>query len=151
MSPDAVLPAGTKLGASHFIPGQHVDIKAMTKGKGFQGVMKRHGFKGQPGSHGASLSHRSAGSIGYQGYARVLPGKRMAGRMGGTKCLQLNCWVYRCVAFDTMLRGSLWSVVCPAVANMRNKCDVVSGVANPTGLVDMFAGQLPHSSRISNE
>jgi ribosomal protein L3 len=96
VSPDALIPVGTHLGASHFVPGQHVDISADTKGKGFAGVMKRHGMKGQPRSHGASLSHRSIGSIGRQGYARVLPGRRMAGRMGGKKTTQENCWVYRC-------------------------------------------------------
>lgn len=95
VSPDALLPVGTHLTAAHFVPGQHVDIVALTKGKGFQGVMKRWGFKGQPATHGASLSHRSPGSIGQQGYARVLPGKKMAGRMGGKQRTQLNCWVYR--------------------------------------------------------
>jgi ribosomal protein L3 len=95
---DALLPVGTPLGASHFIAGQHVDIRAETKGKGFAGAMKRHGFKGQPRSHGHSLSHRSVGSIGRQGYARVLPGKRLPGRMGGVTSIQWNCWVYRYVA-----------------------------------------------------
>jgi ribosomal protein L3 len=95
---DALLPVGTPLGASHFIAGQHVDIRAETKGKGFAGAMKRHGFKGQPRSHGHSLSHRSVGSIGRQGYSRVLPGKRLPGRMGGVTSIQWNCWVYRYVA-----------------------------------------------------
>jgi ribosomal protein L3 len=98
VSPDALLPVGTHLGANHFVAGQHVDIVAHTKGKGFQGVMKKHGFKGQPRTHGHSLSHRSIGSIGRQGYSRVLPGRRMAGRMGGVKSREINCWVYRCVA-----------------------------------------------------
>jgi large subunit ribosomal protein L3 len=96
VSMDALVPVGTMLGASHFIAGQHVDITAKTKGKGFAGAMKRHGFKGQDRSHGHSLSHRSVGSIGAQGYSRVLPGKRMPGRMGGVKTTQNNCWVYRC-------------------------------------------------------
>lgn len=99
MSPDALLPVGTSLGASHFMAGQHVDITAHTKGKGFAGVMKRHGFAGQPASHGVSLAHRSPGAIGAQGYARVLPGKKMAGRMGGVKSMQMNAFVYRCAAF----------------------------------------------------
>jgi large subunit ribosomal protein L3 len=97
VSHDALLPVGTMLNASHFVPGQHVDITAVTKGKGFAGGMKKWGFKGQGRSHGHSLSHRSVGSIGAQGYARVLPGKKMPGKMGARRRVQLNCWVYRCV------------------------------------------------------
>eukprot|EP00892_Ulva_mutabilis_P010249 jgi/Ulvmu1/7597/UM038_0020.1 len=95
VSQDALLPVGTRLNAAHFLPGQHVDVTAMTKDKGFQGVMKRWGFKGQDRTHGHSLSHRSLGSIGQQGYARVLPGKKMPGQMGKRRRVQLNCWVYR--------------------------------------------------------
>ncbi|KAI8607275.1 translation protein [Chytriomyces sp. MP71] len=51
VSPDAVLPTGTKLTAMHFVAGQYVDCQAKTTGKGFQGVMKRHGFKGLRASH----------------------------------------------------------------------------------------------------
>lgn len=64
VSPDACLPAGTHLLAQHFLPGQFVDCQARTIGKGFQGGMKRWGFKGGRASHGASLSHRQLGSIG---------------------------------------------------------------------------------------
>lgn len=95
VSPDALLPVGTQLNAAHFVAGQFVDVTGVTKGKGFQGVVKRWGMKGQARTHGHSLSHRSIGSIGMQGYSRVLPGRRMAGRMGGKRRLQLNCWVYR--------------------------------------------------------
>lgn len=74
---------GTLLKPSQLIVGQFVDIQSKTKGKGFQGVMKRWGFAGQPASHGVSVVHRSAGSIGQcQDPGRVLPGKKMAGRMG---------------------------------------------------------------------
>lgn len=64
VSPDAVLPVGYTFLASHFVAGQYVDITGTTIGKGFQGVMKRWGFAGQPASHGNSLAHRSAGSTG---------------------------------------------------------------------------------------
>ena len=60
----APIPMGTMLTAAHFVPGQFVDCQAKTTGKGFQGVMKRWGFSGGNASHGASLSHRQAGSIG---------------------------------------------------------------------------------------
>lgn len=85
VTPDAVVPLGTQLSAAHFVPGQDVDVRAITRGKGFQGVMKRHNFKGGNASHGASLAHRTPGSIGQnQDPGRVFPGKKMPGRMGGT-------------------------------------------------------------------
>ena len=117
VSPDALLPVGTALGAAHFIPGQHVDVQALTKGKGFAGVMKRHGFKGQPRTHGHSLSHRSGGAIGRQGISRVLPGQRMAGRMGGIKSVQSNCWVHRCACG---LSFAIWQhdIPCRGGANL---------------------------------
>ncbi|EIE20141.1 translation protein, partial [Coccomyxa subellipsoidea C-169] len=81
---DALLPVGTMLTAAHFTPGQYVDVQGTTLGKGFQGVMKRWGFAGQPASHGNSLAHRAAGGIGAcQDPGKVWPGKKMAGRMGG--------------------------------------------------------------------
>lgn len=82
---------GTILDAAHFQVGQYVDIRAVSKGKGFAGVMKRHGFKGLRASHGVSISHRSAGSMGQsQDPGRVLPGKKMAGRMGGKRVTVQN-------------------------------------------------------------
>ncbi|KAG0370338.1 translation protein [Gamsiella multidivaricata] len=84
VTPDAVLPVGTELVASHFVPGQYVDCSAPTMGKGFQGAMKRHGFGGQPASHGTSVTHRSLGSTGQRkDPGKVFKGKKMAGRMGG--------------------------------------------------------------------
>lgn len=84
VSEDALVPLGTTLSAAHFVPGQDVDVRAITRGKGFAGVMKRHNFAGGNASHGASLAHRTPGSIGNnQDPGRVFPGKRMPGRMGG--------------------------------------------------------------------
>lgn len=86
-----LIPVGTELKADYFAVGQLVDVKAVTKGKGFAGVMKRHGFKGLNASHGVSKAHRSAGSMGAtQDPGRVLPGKKMAGRMGGKNCTVFN-------------------------------------------------------------
>ncbi|KAJ0093453.1 hypothetical protein Patl1_24734 [Pistacia atlantica] len=97
---DALLPVGTSIGVRHFVPGQYVDITGITKGKGFQGGMKRWGFKGMPASHGASLSHRSIGSTGqrysWQGVTRsVFKGKKMPGRMGGQQRTLKNAWLYK--------------------------------------------------------
>lgn len=91
---EETLTLGTVLGADHFEVGQYVDIRSVSKGKGFAGVMKRYGFKGLRASHGVSISHRSAGSMGQsQDPGRVLPGKKMAGRMGGRNVTVQNVQV----------------------------------------------------------
>lgn len=77
--------------------GDTVTVSAISKGKGFQGVVKRHGFHGGPRSHGQKHSEREAGSIGAGGYQRVFKGRRMAGRMGGDQVTVKNLVV---VAFD---------------------------------------------------
>ncbi|KAG0252577.1 54S ribosomal protein L9, mitochondrial [Mortierella polycephala] len=83
---DAVLPVGTELVASHFVPGQFVDCSAPTMGKGFQGAMKKYGFGGQSATHGTSVTHRSLGSTGQRkDPGKVFKGKKMAGRMGGNQ------------------------------------------------------------------
>ncbi|CCK67854.1 mitochondrial 54S ribosomal protein uL3m KNAG_0A01650 [Huiozyma naganishii CBS 8797] len=80
---DGLLPLGTVLKPSWFEPGAFVDVRGVSKGKGFAGVMKRHHFKGLGASHGTSLSHRHGGSYGqHQDPGRILPGKKMPGRMG---------------------------------------------------------------------
>ncbi|KAL4911668.1 translation protein [Aspergillus aurantiobrunneus] len=79
-----LLPVGQLVNADWFQVGQYVDARSNSKGKGFAGVMKRHGFGGQDRSHGVSLTHRSLGSAGPSqgGGSRVYPGKKMAGNMG---------------------------------------------------------------------
>ncbi|KAG9464121.1 hypothetical protein GDO78_020461, partial [Eleutherodactylus coqui] len=77
-----ILKPGTPLYAAHFRPGQYVDVTAKTIGKGFQGVMKRWGFKGQPASHGQTKTHRRPGALGSLGLCRVLKGKKMPGPLG---------------------------------------------------------------------
>ncbi len=77
------LKAGSELKVDMFQAGQQVDVSGTTIGKGFSGVIKRHHFSSNRASHGNSLSHNSAGSIGMaQDPGRVFPGKRMAGHLG---------------------------------------------------------------------
>lgn len=84
VSQDAAISPSTPIYAAHFVPGQYVDVQGTSIGKGFQGAMKRWGFKGLPASHGVSLTHRSIGSTGSrQDPGKVFKGKKMAGRMGG--------------------------------------------------------------------
>jgi large subunit ribosomal protein L3 len=77
---------GTELKVDQFATGQFVDVTGTTKGKGFAGTMKRHHFRGQPASHGVSVSHRAPGSIGQrQTPGRVFPGKKMSGHLGNVR------------------------------------------------------------------
>lgn len=96
VSLDAILPVGTKITARHFVPGQFVDIIGRSKDKGFQGVMKRWGYAGQPASHGVSLTHRAPGSTGCrQDPGRVWPGKNLPGHMGNNRMTVLNIRLYK--------------------------------------------------------
>ena len=92
-----LLGIGQMVGAAWFQEGQFVDARANSRGMGFAGGMKRWGFKGQPASHGVSLTHRSMGSAGQSqgGGSRVYPGKKMAGRMGGHQVTMQNVKVVK--------------------------------------------------------
>lgn len=96
--------AGTELRVDMFEAGQVVDVTGTSIGKGYAGVMKRHGFAGGYASHGTSVSHRSPGSIGQRQTAgRTFPGKRMAGRMGGDRCTEENLRVVQIDAERNLL------------------------------------------------
>ena len=87
---------GTEITADIFSVGQLVDVAGVTKGKGFQGTIKRHHFKMGDATHGNSLSHRSPGSIGQrQTPGRVFPGKKMAGHMGAVQQSMQNLEVVK--------------------------------------------------------
>lgn len=78
-----------------FQAGQKVDVRGVTIGKGFAGVIKRYNFNTQDATHGNSLSHRAPGSIGQnQTPGRVFKGKRMAGHMGAVNCTVANLTVH---------------------------------------------------------
>lgn len=92
-----------------FSAGDIVEVSAISKAKGFQGVVKRHGFGGGPRSHGQKHSEREPGSIGAGGYQRVFKGRRMAGRTGGDRVTVKNLTV---VSFDNasgelFIRGAI--------------------------------------------
>ena len=74
---------GQELEANHFEEGTFVNVRSRSKGKGFQGTIKRHNFKGKDATHGNSISHRTPGSTGQcQDPGKVFKGKKMAGQMG---------------------------------------------------------------------
>jgi large subunit ribosomal protein L3 len=86
---------GQEVTVETFTPGQLIDVTGKTKGKGFAGVMKRHGFHGLRASHGVERKHRSPGSIGACATpARVFKGTKMAGRMGGVRFTVQNLAIH---------------------------------------------------------
>ena len=90
------LAEGGEILVSIFEQGQKVDVRGVTKGRGFAGGVKRHNFRTQDATHGNSVSHRAPGSIGQcQTPGRVMKGKRMAGHMGDVNRVQQNLEVVR--------------------------------------------------------
>ena len=88
--------AGGEIKVDIFEAGQMVDVRGVTKGKGFQGTVKRHNFHMQDATHGNSLSHRAPGSIGQnQTPGRVFKGKKMSGHMGSVQRSAQNLEVVR--------------------------------------------------------
>lgn len=84
---------GDVIEAGIFAPGDRVVVSSISKGKGFQGVVKRHGFHGGPRTHGQKHSEREPGSIGGGLRTHVPKGMRMAGRMGSDRITQKNLQV----------------------------------------------------------
>jgi large subunit ribosomal protein L3 len=120
---------GDEVKASIFAENDYVDVVGVSKGKGFQGVVKRHGFGGGRATHG-SMFHRAPGSIGASSFpSRVVKGMRAAGRMGGGRVTTRNLKVLRVDADNHLLivEGSVpgaptsYVVVRKAVAAKRIK------------------------------
>ncbi len=94
---------GATIDASVFAPGDTVIVSAVSKGKGFQGVVKRHGFAGGRRTHGQKHSEREPGSIGATGFKRVIKGLRMAGRMGGDRITVKNLTILQVNPAENLL------------------------------------------------
>ena len=87
---------GQEIGPDVFEAGQLVDVTATSRGKGFAGGMKRHGFHGLRASHGVERKHRSPGSVSAGTTpGRTFPGKKMPGRMGGERVTTQNLTVHK--------------------------------------------------------
>jgi large subunit ribosomal protein L3 len=102
---------GSELKADFFSEGEFVDVVGKSKGKGFQGVVKRHGFGGVGGqTHGQHNRLRAPGSMGACSFpSRVFPGKRLGGRMGGDRVKTQNLQVVRVIVEKNLLviKGSV--------------------------------------------
>jgi len=103
-APQEGLEVGGELRLDQFEVGQLVDVRGVSKGKGYAGTIKRWNFKGQDASHGNSISHRVPGSIGQcQTPGRVFKGKKMSGHMGNVKVTTQNLEVVRVDAERNLL------------------------------------------------
>jgi large subunit ribosomal protein L3 len=102
---------GEVLTAELFRPDNWVDVRGWSKGKGFQGVVKRHGFSGVGGqTHGQHNRGRAPGSLGASSFpSRVLPGMRMAGRTGGDQVMSISMRVLKLMAEENIIivKGSV--------------------------------------------
>lgn len=102
---------GDKINVDHFIEGEYVDVTGISKGKGFQGVVKRHGFSGVGDStHGQHNRNRAPGSIGAgSDPSRVFKGMRMAGQTGSAKVKAINLKVIKVMTEENLLlvKGSV--------------------------------------------
>ena len=106
---DAEVAVGDKVSVELFAPGDSINVVGTSKGRGFQGVMKRHNFGGGKASHG-SMFHRAPGSIGQSAYpSRVLKGMKGAGHMGSDRVTVRNLEVVRVHTDNNLLivRGSV--------------------------------------------
>ena len=130
VSPDNMIEVGAEITANHFVPGQFVDVTGTSKGKGFQGAMKRWNFGGLRATHGVSVSHRSHGSTGQrQDPGKVFKGKKMAGHMGDDRITTQNLVVAK-IDIERgllMIRGAVpgssggWVIVREAVKKALHK------------------------------
>ncbi len=105
----AEVKVGDKVSVELFAPGDTITVSGVSRGKGFQGVIKRHNFRGGAATHG-SMFHRAPGSIGASAFpSRVLPGMKGAGHMGTDKVTLRNVKVVRVDAGNNLLvvRGAL--------------------------------------------
>lgn len=103
------LKAGDEIGTDIFQVGDRVDVSGTSKGKGFQGVIKRHGMGGGPGAHGSHF-HRAPGSVGQSADpSKVYKGKRLPGRMGNARVTTQNLEVVTVDAEKNLIavRGSV--------------------------------------------
>lgn len=104
LSGDEEINVGDSLTVERFEAGQKIDVTGRSKGKGFQGGVKRWNFRTQDATHGNSLSHRAPGSIGQcQTPGRVFKGKKMAGHMGDVRCTVQTLEVVRVDAERNLL------------------------------------------------
>lgn len=143
VSANCVLPVGYELKAQHFLVGQYVDVRGVTKGKGFQGGIKRWNFNRQTTTHGNSVTTRTIGSTGQrQDPGRTFPGKKMPGQLGNSNSTTQKLRIYKIDAKRNLLfiKGSVpggWGTVIRVVDSVRDTSKQYRKLPHPTYLNDM--------------
>jgi large subunit ribosomal protein L3 len=94
---------GAEITVNEFKPGDKVRVSGLMKGRGFAGVVKRHGFHGGPATHGQKNRLRAPGSIGSTAPQRVVPGRKMAGHMGNSRVTILNLRIVQVDPVENLL------------------------------------------------
>lgn len=142
ITPENVLPVGYQLTAQHFIVGQTVDVKAITKGKGFQGGIKKWHFNRQTTSHGNSVTTRTIGSTGQrQDPGRTFPGKKMPGQLGNSYTTIQRLQVYKIDAIRNLIyiKGAVpggWGTVVRICDSVKEINKQYRKIPHPTYLND---------------
>ena len=140
------LPVGYMIGPSYFKNGNYVDIKGTSKGKGFQGTIKRWNFSHQYFTHGNSKAHRAPGALqGCEFPGKVFKGKKMAGKMGNKSAIQYSCKVMRIDNPRSLLyvRGSIPGAIggMVRIRDSHKKMDKQKRGVNPINVgVDSYPG-----------
>ena len=109
-----------------FSPGECVDVQGISKGKGFAGGIKRHGFHRGPMKHGSKY-HRRPGSLGAEGPARVFKGRKLPGRHGGEKVTVQNLQVVKVVPDHESPAGTGCSSRPKKRVTVYQECTVLAG------------------------
>lgn len=142
VSKNCILPLGYELMAQHFIPGQYVDVKGVSKGKGFQGGIKRWNFNRQTTTHGNSVTTRTIGSTGQrQDPGRTFPGKKMPGQLGNINATTQKLKIYKIDAKRNLLyiKGSVpggWGTVIRVSDSVKDISKQYKKLPHPTYLGD---------------
>jgi len=125
-SPEQEFKVGDEINVSIFTEGEKIKVRAKSKGKGFQGVMRRHGFGGVGGAtHGQSDRLRAPGSIGASSYpSRVFKGQKMAGRLGFENVTISNLKVFKVIPEQNLIlvRGAVPGAINSIVELLKRLC-----------------------------
>lgn len=136
---------GDTIGVNTFSAGDVVAVTGVSKGKGFQGVVKRHGFAGSPASHGHKDQLRMPGSIGSQDPQHVFKGTRMGGRMGGNQITVKNLEVVSVDEENNLL------FVKGALPGSRNSLVVIAGKGDLILGANLFAAPAKEEPSVIKE
>ncbi len=150
---DQALNRGDKFTVTTFTPGEKVKVIGTSKGKGFQGVVKRHGFRGGSTSHGHKHDLRAPGSIGAGGVQRVFKGMRMAGHMGDAQITVKNLEVVEVhpETNEMLIKGALPGAFGSLVFISTENGNIEVEKMNETLIEEVAAQTAPEAAPVAEE